>query len=139
MGLSRHGNVQFTPGAAFILAVYPDLPFPFAIDLQACGIYDQMLDLLGRRSQGEFECARPSGEGRIVRRRQLHFEQPEDGAHQALRGAQGQMIDLAQEQRAEDGRIRVGAAAAPAGRAVLIEPSLRRARIDSEREATARD
>lgn len=49
------------------------------------------------------------------------------------------MIDLPEQERAEDGRVRIGATAASADGAVAVEPSLYRARLDPEGEVSTPD
>ena len=58
---------------------------------------------------------------------------------ESLRGTQGQMINLADEQRAEDSRICIGAPPATSSRNILIEPDISRAGVNSEGETTPLD
>ena len=64
----------------------------------------------------------------------LQFQQPVSACR-----AQRQVIDLSEQQRAEDGNTRISAGAATAGGRLDIEPSVKRVRIKPERETSAPD
>jgi hypothetical protein len=95
LGSGVHGDVEFAPDAAIILAMSADFRFTFAEDFQAGGIKDEMADELGLRAEVDFEMASAARPQRVMRRSQFKVEEAEEGSDQPLSLRQRQMEELA--------------------------------------------
>lgn len=133
-------EMQFAPGAAFRVAVLTDFPFAFAKDFHARRInhHVQRFVLLAAR-QSHFQRRTAAAQLAVADDRQIQAEQLHKRTHQALGGAQGQMIDLFERRHAQDGRVGVGARMAGLTGFIGVAPSRDDVITDPEREASALD
>jgi hypothetical protein len=125
-------EVQFSPGAALGVAMLADFPFAFTEDLHAGRIDDHMQRLvLAAARQGDLQGRTAAAQLAVIHDWQIQVEQLDDGTHQALGGAQRQMIDLFERRHAADRRIAVSArlagfasffGVAPDGQHVITDP-----------------
>ena len=133
-------EVQLAPGAALRVAVLTDFPFAFTKDLHAGRINDhvQRFVLLAAR-QNHLQRRTAAAQLAVVDDRQVQAKQLHDGLHQALGGAQRQMINLFERRHGQDRCVTVGARLAGFAGLLAVAPGRDHVIADPERQASALD
>jgi len=131
-------QVQLAPGAVLRVAVLADFPFAFAEDFHA-----RRIDHHGQRLilfavwQGHLQGGTAPAQLAVIHHRQVEAEQFHHRQHQALGGAQREMIDLLERRHAQDSGVGVGARLARLAGFFSIAPSRQPVVTDPEGEASA--
>lgn len=105
-GLFIRSDMEFEPCPALALAVLPNLPFAFTIDLDTGGIHDDM-DSPGNGADADIDCERlaTKGKGGIVGSFARRPEFREDLREETFRRSERQTEELTQGEGGLDGGI----------------------------------
>ena len=133
-------KVQLAPGAALRVAMLANFPFAFTKDLHAGRIDDhvQRFVLVAAR-QNDLQGGTAAAQLAVIHDRQVQAKQLHDGLHQALGGAQRQMINLFERRQTQDRGVTVGARLAGFAGFLAVAPSRDHVIADPEGEASALD
>jgi hypothetical protein len=87
LALGIDADVQFLPVFTLLLALFLGMPFALATDLQAAAVNDQEYWSLGHTLDllSHLHCGIASRERRVIRARQRHAHQRQDGGEKVFR------------------------------------------------------
>ena len=133
------GEVHFAPRAIVAPPVLPHLPLALPVDLEPCGIDDEM-QRAARRADREphRERAPPARErAHIGHWERGNAEQREERADEARRRAERQMVDRLQREHARDRQVAVRAGPAAASGPAPHDPARQHGLVAPEGQASA--
>lgn len=131
-------DVKFSPSAALPVAVSADFPFAFTEDFNAGGIYHHVQRfIVFAARQSHLQGGAAAAQLAVRDDGQVQVKQLGDRKHQALVGAQRQMIDLFERSHAQYGRVTVGTWMARFAALFGVAPSHDNVIADPEGQASA--
>src|SRR5689334_200350 len=133
-------EMQFPPSPPFAVTMLANFPFTFTKDFHPRRIDDHMQRfVLCAARQGDFQHRTAAAQLAVMHHRQVQAEQPHQGTHQALGGAQGQMVNLFERRHRQDRRVGVGARSTALAGFFGVAPSRNHVITDPEGQASALD
>jgi len=103
---SVDAQMELLPAAHTASAMFHGRPFPFAGDRESRTVDDEMKAAVSEiATECEVEPLAASRERRVIGRRQIEAQHPEDRRQKALGLAEGEMKDEAKRQRRFDGEV----------------------------------